>query len=157
MTACIIRRATYNDLPVLEQQMYLLHDEHYQAEPEHFKTADQVMEEKRIAEYIDAPDALVYVAEQEGKVIGFVTGHFGELISTVSKPMMMGSIDELYVLAEYRRQGAGKRLLDRCFSEFEDYGVKQVFVEVWDFNQHAVELYQQLGFEHHIHWLRKGL
>lgn len=157
MTDFTIRRANYDDLPILEQLMYRLHDEHHHAEPEHFKAPEQILEEKKIVEYINAPDALLYVAVDNSVLVGFVTAHFGELSSTVSKPVMMGTIDELYVVTEQRCNGIGKRLLQRCIDEFDDYGVKQVFVEVWEFNQSAISLYQHIGFKHHIHCLRKGL
>jgi ribosomal protein S18 acetylase RimI-like enzyme len=70
---------------------------------------------------------------------------------------MMGSVDELYVLPEYRKQGTAKALIEKIEATFIDYGVKQMFVEVWDFNQTAISLYENQGFGHHIHWLRKSL
>ncbi len=157
MDPCIIRRASADDLKVLNKLMYQLHDEHHQAVPEDFKPAKEILEEKHISDYLDAPDAIIFVAVIGKQVVGFITGHFCELISSVSKPVMMGSIDEFYVNPEFRGQGIGKRLLDRSFTELYDYGVTQIFVEVWDFNQKAMNLYQKLGFRHHIHWLRKSI
>jgi GNAT superfamily N-acetyltransferase len=90
-------------------------------------------------------------------VIGFITGHFCELISAVSKPVLMGSVDEFYVLPCYRNQSVGQQLLARIERELKNYGVVQLFVEVWDFNQKAQQFYQQVGFDAHIHWLRKPL
>jgi ribosomal protein S18 acetylase RimI-like enzyme len=152
-----IRLAKSSDLTVLDQMMYDLHEEHHVACPEHFKSAYDVMQEKRIADYLELPEGLVFVAASREKVIGFVSGHFSELVSAVSQNVLMGSIDEFYVLPQYRQQGIGSRLLQRIEKEFDDYGVQQLFVEVWDFNQTAIKLYQKLGFCHHIHWLRKGI
>ncbi len=152
-----IRLAKSSDLPVLEQMMYELHNEHHLACPQHFKSAEAVMQEKRIADYLESPEGLVFVALCDHRCIGFVSGHFADLVSSVSQPVLMGSIDEFYVLPPYRGQGIGSQLLQRIEREFEDYGVQQVFVEVWDFNQSAVKLYQRLGFSHHIHCLRKGI
>jgi diamine N-acetyltransferase len=157
MISCIIRRASHRDLATLQELMFKLHDEHYQAEPQHFKPAQEVMEEKNIAHYINDPDGLVFVAAVDDQIIGFVTGHFCELISSVSQKVLMGSVDELYVESTFRQQGIGKQLLERTFKELEQYGVKQIFVEVWGCNQNAIELYQNMGFQHHIHWLRKDV
>ncbi len=157
MISCIIRRASDSDLSTLQVLMFKLHDEHYQAEPQHFKSAEEVMEEKNIANYINDPDGLVFVATVNDQIIGFVTGHFCELISSVSKKVLMGSIDELYVESTFRQQGIGKQLLERSFKVLTECGVKQIFVEVWSFNQNAVDLYHNMGFQHHIHWLRKDL
>ncbi|MDC0610719.1 GNAT family N-acetyltransferase [Vibrio sp.] len=157
MEALILTLATARDVKALKRLMYQLHDEHHQAEPDFFKTADEICSEKDIKQYIEQPDGLVYCAIIDGEIVGFVTAHFSEWSSTVSKPIFMGSIDELYVLPKYRSQGIGKKLLTRIEKELKDYGVKQIFVEVWAFNKTAVEVYESIGFSHHIHWLRKSL
>ncbi|MEI8633359.1 GNAT family N-acetyltransferase [Vibrio sp. PP-XX7] len=157
MSIIKIRLANTNDLSPLEKMMYDLHHEHHIACPEHFKSAQEVLKDKQVAHYINSPETFLYVACEEHMIVGFITGHFSELVSTVSKNVMMGSIDELFVLPAYRCQGIGSRLLNRLTKEFEDYSIQQIFVEVWAFNLAAQKLYQQLGFEHHIHWLRKGI
>ncbi len=154
-----IQAAQEQDLEQLDEFMFLLHQEHHEACPELFKTAEEIEQEKSIARYLQSPDCLVYLAKDldSGKFIGFVTGHFGELISTVSKPVPMGSIDELYVLPECRHLGVANRLLEKIEQTLVDYGVQQLFVEVWDFNQTAKSLYNKLGYNTHIHWLRKSV
>ncbi len=149
--------ARIDDLEVLNQLMYDLHDEHHQACPEHFKTAEDVEQEKSIARYLEMPECLVYVAKIEEEILGFVTGHFCELVSSVSKPVPMGSIDELYVVPSRRQQGVASQLYERLEITFIDYGVEQVFVEVWAFNTHAHQFYEDIGFEPHISWLRKSV
>ena len=100
----------------------------------------------------------MYVAiDVSDSIIGFVTGHFCELVSTVSKPVAMGSIDELFIMPEYRKSGVAEQLLAKIEQTLVDYGVQQIFVEVWDFNQAARALYNKLGFASHIHWLRKSV
>lgn len=153
----IIRRAKETDLFCLNSMMYQLHDEHHQQCPDLFKTASEIEEEKSISRYLDDPDCMVYVAECEGLVIGFVTGHFCELISTVSKPVMMATIDELYVKKSNRREGVAEKLMARIEQELKDYGVKEMFVEVWDFNKTALDFYHQQDMKEHIHYLRKAL
>ncbi|UPQ86828.1 GNAT family N-acetyltransferase [Vibrio sinaloensis] len=157
MPALSIRSATANDLEQLNQMMFELHQEHHQRCPEHFKSAEEIEQEKSIARYLDNPDCLVLVATKGQMVLGFVTGHFCELVSSVSQPVQMGSIDELYVLVSERQNGIASKLIRELEQRFNDYGVKQMFVEVWHFNQQAVQFYHQAGFEHHIHWLRKAI
>lgn len=157
-----IRRAKYSDLEQLNALMYDLHQFHHDSCPEHFKTADEIIEEKSISTYLDEPECLLYIAVDGRKsdndtIIGFVTGNFCELISVVSKPVMMGSIDELYVVPACRRQGIAEKLFGRIEQEFLDYGVQQLFVEVWNFNHAALEFYHSKQLTSHIHWLRKDL
>jgi ribosomal protein S18 acetylase RimI-like enzyme len=155
MSTFAIRAAQLSHLEQLNDLMFKLHDEHHQQSPQLFKSAEEIEQEKSIACYLDNPDCLVYVAYQQDNIVGFITGHFCELSSTVSQPVMMGSVDELYVVPAVRKQGIAAALLTKLEKTFIDYGVKQMFVEVWHFNQTAVELYKNQGFGHHIHWLRK--
>lgn len=157
MSNLSIVAARADDLEMLNDLMYELHHEHHSACPEHFKTAEDIEQEKSIARYLDSPECLVYVAKQNDSIIGFITGHFCELISTVSKPVPMGSIDELYVLSEFRKQGVATLLYKKLETTLIDYGVEQVFVEVWAFNQNAHRFYEDSGFEPHIAWLRKSV
>lgn len=145
------------DLPQLNTLMYQLHKDHHQQCPDHFKSAEEVAKEKDIASYLNNPECLVYVVKEGDLVVGFVTGHFCELISQVSQPVQMGSIDELYVLPEYRKQGVANLLTDKIEHSFDDYGVTQIFVEVWAFNKAAIEFYRKRCFANHILCLRKAI
>ncbi|WJG20302.1 GNAT family N-acetyltransferase [Vibrio furnissii] len=157
MSSVSLQAAQITDLEILNQLMFDLHDEHHRACPEYFKTAEEVEQEKSIARYIENPDCLVLVAKVDTQIVGFITGYFSELVSSVSKPVPMGSIDELYVMPQYRQQGIARQLFSRLEQTFVEYGVAEVFVEVWDFNKEAQLFYQDVGFSHHIHWLRKSV
>ncbi|WP_086980986.1 GNAT family N-acetyltransferase [Vibrio aphrogenes] len=154
-----IRAAQTQDLPKLDELMFCLHQEHHLASPDLFKSPQDIEQEKSVARYLQAPDCLVYIALDlsTGELVGFVTGHFAELVSTVSKPVPMGSIDELYIVPSYRQAGLASQLLRKIEQTLIDYGVQQLFVEVWDFNQAAKTLYNKIGYNHHIHWLRKSV
>lgn len=153
-----IRAASQKDLPQLDELMFQLHSHHHESCPDFFKTPEEIEQEKSIARYLDSPECLVYVAKEDsGLIIGFVTGHFCELVSTVSKAVPMGSIDELFVLPAYRKTGVADQLLSKIEHTLIDYGVQQIFVEVWNFNQAAQSLYNKRGFSAHIHWLRKSV
>lgn len=153
-----IRAASQKDLPQLDELMFMLHAHHHELCPSLFKTPEEIEQEKSIARYLDSPDCLVYVAKDDsGVIVGFVTGHFCELVSSVSKAIPMGSIDELFVLPEHRKTGVAEQLLTKVDQTLVDYGVQQIFVEVWHFNQAAQSLYNKLGFSAHIHCLRKAV
>ncbi|WP_026025893.1 GNAT family N-acetyltransferase [Vibrio rumoiensis] len=157
-----IRAANAHDLVQLDELMFQLHEHHHQAIPEFFKTAKDIEQEKSIARYLEDPECLVYVAtdslvDHNSNIVGFISGHFCELTSSVSKPLPMGSIDEFFVVENYRQRGVAKSLCQHIEAVFFDYGVQQVFVEVWEFNGVAQSFYREMGFTHHIHWLRKSL
>jgi len=152
-----IRMAGYDDLESLNRLMYQLHEHHHIAQPEHIKSAAEIEEEKSITRYLDNPDCFVYVAVEQGMIVGFITGQFCELISQISKPVPMGTVDELYVIESFRNNNVAGKLIEKLEQMFSDLGVKRMFVEVWNFNQPAIALYKKQGFCHHIHWLCKEL
>ncbi|MGO1296372.1 MAG: GNAT family N-acetyltransferase [Vibrio sp.] len=157
MPNVVVRPACSEDLPILNQLMFQLHDEHHRECPDYFKSAQEIEGQKSIAQYLDDPECLVFVATIENQVIGFISGHFCELVSTVSKSVLMGSIDELYVESNVRHHGVAKQLMGRIEQMFQQYGIKEIFVEVWDFNVGARGFYHSSGFTQHIHWLRKSV
>jgi ribosomal protein S18 acetylase RimI-like enzyme len=146
-----------SDIPRLKALSFELHDMHHKAVPEHFKTAEEILSEKEISSYLYDPQCLIYVAKSESQIVGFVTGHFCELQALVSKPIQMGSIDEIYIAEGYRHLGIAKSLFEKLETTFKQCGATQIFVEVWDFNQSALAVYEKLGFNPHIHWLRKAI
>ncbi|SJL83156.1 GNAT family N-acetyltransferase [Vibrio palustris] len=157
MTEIIVRPACSEDLEHLNELMFCLHNEHHVQCPDYFKSAEDIEADKSIAQYLDHPECLVFVATIDSDIVGFVSGHFCELVSPVSQPLMMGSIDELYVKPARRHQSIAGDLMDRVESVFKQYGIKEIFVEVWDFNVGARTFYQNSGFTQHIHWLRKSI
>lgn len=152
-----IRPANVNDVEGLEQLMFKLHQHHHSAMPEYIKTADEIMAEKNIGLYVANPDCFVYLARYQQQIVGFITGQLSELVSVVSKPVLMGSVDELYIEPKFRNMGIATKLFSQIEKQFVACGVKRVFVEVWHFNDEAINLYQNVGFEHHIHWLCKDI
>lgn len=150
----LYRLAQRSDIPALNEMMYALHDEHHQASPDYFKTAVEILDHKSVNDYIDTPDGLMFVAEEDNQLIGFVTASMSELDSTVTKPIFTGAIDEFYVMPAYRQHGYGEGLLQRAAKELKNFGVKQIYVEVWAFNQAALRLYEKLGFHRHIYCLK---
>ena len=112
--------------------------------------------EKDIAERMDAFLDCFFVAEADGKVVGFING------AVAKEPHLP---DEMYhdtglhdpdgdyqtvfgldVLPEYRRQGIAGRLLERMIEHARECGRKGVVLTCKD---HLVHYYAGFGFEDH--------
>lgn len=59
----------------------------------------------------------------------------------------MGSINDLYVLPEFRRRGVGRKLMVESLRKLKAKGVEAIRLSVLKENNAAVRLYEKLGFQ----------
>ncbi len=86
-----------------------------------------------------------WVADSDGKLIGFVTGKIGHFHQY--KLSRYGEVVNFYVQKKYRHQGIGKQLLSVLEKWFKEKGCQVVRIETWVFNQKTTEIYKKLGFK----------
>lgn len=89
-----------------------------------------------ITAQLDKPDSYCAVAVDEDKVVGYIA---------FEKILDEGSIVELAVDPEHRRQGMGRRLVELMLSSCT--GVKTICLEVRVSNTAARSLYEAFDFE----------
>ncbi len=152
-----IRSMVADDLALANRYLYQLNQLHHEAMPDYFKTPQQVAAAKDLTPYVTQAGCFGFIAEIDSKPVGFILGHVQELISPISKTLIMGSIDEMYVEPKYRGQQIGQRLLDRLEQQCRDYRASELFVETWAFNHQAQAFYQRAGLMPHVYWNRKTL
>jgi ribosomal-protein-alanine N-acetyltransferase len=90
-----------------------------------------------IRETIQYETARAFVAESEGKAVGYVmariSGEEGEILN-------------LAVLPKSRRKGIARCLLDEALGSIVAAGVTEAYLEVRQSNEEAIALYQAHGF-----------
>jgi ribosomal protein S18 acetylase RimI-like enzyme len=59
----------------------------------------------------------------------------------------LGWISDVYVKEEYRKQGYATELLKQSLAEFKRLGYSDVRLNVFSFNEKAIQLYEKLGFQ----------
>lgn len=101
-----------------------------------FCFGDSAWSKESIAAQLDKTDSYCAVAVDESKVVGYIA--FENIVDE-------GSIVELAVDPEYRRQGIGKRLVELMLSSCT--GVKTICLEVRVSNEAAISLYEAFDFE----------
>ncbi len=99
-------------------------------------------DEKTIAEHLAEVD--VWLAEAEGKAVGFVAGfrHFN-----VHSGYLRYVISSLYVCGEYRRRGIAMGLLEAVIADRQGEEIRQFAVDVLPQSEAACALYEKFGFE----------
>ena len=79
---------------------------------------------------LDRNDLISFVAEDSGKILGFITGG----LERHGDDIYRGEIFTLYVLKNFQRRGVGKKLLSALAKQFEAYGIYSMLVRVLKLN-----------------------
>jgi len=88
-----------------------------------------------------------FVAERNGRVVGFITARMADNQGTLVPPMRYASIGSVCVAASERGRGIGRRLLTLVEEWAVAEGAEDVRLMVWRFNDGAKRLYEELGYE----------
>lgn len=86
---------------------------------------------------------LSYVAEDNGRVIGFTTGGFERHRDAIYG----GEIYTLYVLKNYQRRGIGRLLVETLTRQFNHFGIYSMLVQVLKQNPYR-NFYQKINGMH---------
>jgi GNAT superfamily N-acetyltransferase len=140
-----IRRAVASDLPALMQMFEALAA--LQEPWRVFRPRPNLVEEMRHRFYADLadPDAIMLVAEREGRVVGMAAGH-------VHKPSMMSEepaveLASVYVDPAYRERGVAAALTGQVARFARERGVGRLTVKTFAQNEEALRAWERLGFE----------
>jgi GNAT superfamily N-acetyltransferase len=71
--------------------------------------------------------------------------------------LRFGLVDELVVMPNHRRTGVATALVAQVETWARERGIEALELNVWAFNQAALELYAKEGFSVLRHYLRKSL
>lgn len=146
MTDIIIRTFQPADLPVLRQ---------ITVDSFPGVALEQLLEEKfgrwnergwkaRKADHIDddcaANPAGVFIAEQNGRILGYIT-------TRVDRHNSRGRIPNMAVTEEARGLGLGRRLVNHALDYFRDEGLHVATIETMTSNAVGQHLYPSCGFQ----------
>jgi len=92
-----------------------------------------------LRQLVDLFPSLIWVAEADSKVVGHICGAVGEDSET-------GWLINVGVLARYRRQGVGYRLMRQCADQLLALGVTRIMGTAEVENGPMIRLYERLGF-----------
>jgi ribosomal protein S18 acetylase RimI-like enzyme len=107
---------------------------------------------------LDNPDSILIVAEQDGKIVGYL---WGLVRTSADMPMIVPRrwlvVDNLAVAATHRGQGVGRALMEHAHEWARGQGMTEVELTVWEFNTGAIAFYEALGYTTIVRRLWKGL
>lgn len=136
------------DIPVVSALFEEGDDYHREALPELYRPVQPERTEEFLKSFIGNDDARIFVAEIDGVVIGLVQF---SVIKTPERPTMFSRelvfVDSLIVRKEFRRQGVGRSLMSFVHGWAAERGIHAIELTVYGFNNAAIELYEDLGYE----------
>lgn len=103
-----------------------------------FKTAENVVTfwpRETLENCINKEDIIFYVVEMENKIVGFS-------IVNLNKSLGKAEIENIYVLAEYRKNKIGTAIIDEILKELKNRNYNNVNCLA----DEAIEFYKRYGF-----------
>lgn len=104
---------------------------------------DQWYDRDRLEQSIAHEDAMMFLATDDGEVVGFAQGGLSE------DGPADAAVGAIYILPEYWNEGIGTELLDRLFNSFQTDGLDSAWLTVMADNDVARSFYDKYGFEVH--------
>ena len=87
--------------------------------------------------------AFIFVAEEKHKLAGFITFR---LRHVVRYPQLIGQVEELFVLKQFRKHGIGKKLMKQTEKIAKKFKCKRIYVESRYNLGPAHKFYKALGY-----------
>jgi len=146
--AVSIRKAERRDEGALGKLGAMLMRTHYAFDPKRFLPIGEGTERGYgafLGSMIDAEDDRVFVAEENGAIVGYVFAGL-EPLSWKELRGPAGFIHDIAVVEEHRRTGIGAQLMDIAIAWLRERGAPRVILWTAAPNKEAQSLFRRIGF-----------
>lgn len=143
------RRATIDDILTVCELGQILNMVHHSARPDIYAnaTAEFARDKSHWLASLTGEDRAMFLAEHGGTAIGFITVQVMRPTSPLLQPSIFGRIGSIAVLEQLRGHGVGRALMRLAEEWARKNGAGDMRLTVWAFNEQAVGLYQELGYD----------
>lgn len=145
MDNVIIRFAKDSDLKDIDSLLYQVHKVHSDARPDLFKAGVKKYTDEEVLKIIHSDTYKVFVAEIEGKVLGYAFCISQEPHGNTAMPIKTLYIDDLCVDKDERGHHVGSKLYESVCAYAKENGYYNVTLNVWAFNEKARKFYEHVG------------
>lgn len=144
-----VRKAEKKDAPRLVELLGTIAELHHRGRPDIYSAGGAKYTVKDVEKKIGNKDELILVAINDD---GYIMGYTMSKIFNTKKDDIMISfksmyIDDVCVDASFRRNGAGRKLMEATKAHGQAAGCHNVVLNVWAFNENAVEFYKSCGMK----------
>lgn len=150
----MVRFAEEKDLDIINELRKQVNDIHVEGRPDVFK-AGFGTEIRDFAKVImNGENSDIIVAERNGVICGMVCVDYVNKPETpYSKARSFYHVQEIAVDVNYRRKGVAKELLEFMIVDAKKRELGKIELDVWEFNDSAIEFYQAVGFRQTRRWM----
>jgi ribosomal protein S18 acetylase RimI-like enzyme len=149
-----IRAASDRDIEVLCEMYYDFHEFHVCGVPTHLRSLgdrerwDRSYLRDVLGKIIQSTDSEIFVAEVAGKLAGLIEVYVRQDADEATLVQhQYVELQSLMVLAPFRRNGIGARLVEVAQRWARETGATEMRLGVWEFNEAAREFYEAVGFK----------
>lgn len=140
-----IRKAKKQDVKDIQDLRYLLakHDKSLGLDIVETEWGYTEVGKKDLEYFLN--EQYIYVAEENEKIVGFITAEIFKKKAWYT--VQLGSINNIFVLEEYRNQGIGKALMKTAIEALKEAGITNIQLDTYNKNSNSIKFYEGLGFE----------
>lgn len=141
-----VRIATLHDYPTIAAIGEESQNLHAQAHPETFNEHTPGFTEEHICALIEGEHTAVYVAEEDGHVVGYALLNVHLLVYLdIFKPQTIAEISDIAVSDVMQGKGVGYLLFEAAKTWAKTRGAQRLELNVWEFNKDAQAFYERQG------------
>ena len=143
----IIRQAQEQDIPQVASLLYQVHDIHAKGRPDLFIEGERKYTDEELLEiFADSANKPVFVAEADGRILGYAFCLFEEIEASRSRRAVKSLyIDDLCVDQSARNAHVGTALYDHVLDYAKVNGCHRITLNVWALNESARRFYEKKG------------
>ena len=121
---------------------------HHVALPDVFARPNEPERDAELwTEAIEGEHSVAFVAERASNIIGFVTGAIENEEISLFRPKRFCCVGAMGVVPAERGRGVGSALMTALEQWAFSHSAAEVHLNVWKFNEKAIRLYAELGYE----------
>ena len=148
MNNIIVRYAKRDELECVNKMRAEVNELHVNGRPDIFRPGFCAELQQHIYDVFDSDKADIIVAECGGTLYGFVVAEYiARPESAYNNARSFYHIEEFGVDAAFRRMGVASAIVEFCKGEAKAKGYNRIELDVWEFNDGAIQFYEAAGFQ----------
>lgn len=144
----MIKLATKDDIQGIIRLRHYVHSIHSANKPNVFKKDITREADNFLYEILEDPNFSIYISTINDKIVAYAIICIREkLENPVMYKRKICFIEDICVDKNYQKQGIGKELFKVIKDFAKDNECNEIELNVWEFNNSAINFYEHLGFK----------